>query len=179
MRKGTTIWLVGLSASGKSTLAERIVEYFGNSGKPVQLIDGDIMREEIGGMFGYTREERIKAANVYRAMCKLLNNNGINVVVAAIAPYEEIRIKNRERIENYIEINVNCPIEKCIERDPKGLYKRALDGKEKYVIGIDEEYEFPENSDIEVRTSEESIEESYFKILKCLEMSSMYSMEYC
>lgn len=173
MEKGTTIWLVGLSGSGKSTLAEKIVENLNSNRKKVQLIDGDIMREEIGGMFGYTREERVKAANVYRAMCKLLNNNGINVVVAAISPYEEIRKKNRERIENYIEINVNCPIEKCIERDPKGLYKRALNGNEKNVIGIDEEYEFPQNSDMEVRTYEESIEESYLKILKYLEISNI------
>lgn len=166
MGKGTTIWLVGLSGSGKSTLAGKIVENLSSNGKKVQLIDGDIMREEIGGMFGYTREERIKAANVYRAMAKILNQNGINVIIAAISPYEEIRKRNRERIENYIEINVNCPIEQCIERDPKGLYERALNGNEKHVIGIDEEYEFPENSDMEVRTYEESIEESLTKILE-------------
>lgn len=173
MKIGTTIWLVGLSASGKSTLAEKIVKYLDDSGKKVQLIDGDIMREEIGGMFGYTREERIKAANVYRAMAKLLNNNGINVVIAAISPYEEIRRKNRERIENYIEINVNCSIEECIKRDPKGLYMRALTGKEKHVIGIDEEYEFPENSNIEVNTKEESIDESYLKIINYLKQSNI------
>ena len=166
MEKGITIWLVGLSGSGKSTLAEKIVEHLNDNGKKVQLIDGDIMREEIGGMFGYTRQERIKAANIYRAMAKILNQNGINVVVAAIAPYEEIRNKNRERIKNYIEINVNCPIEQCIERDPKGLYRRALNGNEKHVIGIDEEYEFPKNSDMEIRTYEESIKESLTKILE-------------
>lgn len=175
MRQGVTIWLVGLSASGKSTLAKKTVEYFNNNKIKTQLIDGDIMREEIGGMFGYAREERIKAANVYRAMAKLLNNNGISVVVAAITPYEEIRKKNRERIKNYIEINLNCPIEECIKRDPKGLYKRALNGEEKHVIGIDEEYEFPENSDIVVNTNEEDIEESYKKILKYLNMFNFLS----
>ena len=170
MEKGTTIWLLGLSASGKSTLAERVVRYLCDSGRKVQLIDGDTIREEIGGMFGYTREERIKAANVYRAMARLLNENEIDVVVAAISPYEEMRVKNRERITNYIEVNVNCPIDECIERDPKGLYKKALDGREKFVVGIDEEYEFPQNSDIVVNTMEESIEESFEKIIKHLNL---------
>lgn len=164
MDKGTTIWLAGLSASGKSTLAKRLVKYLEDSGKKVQLIDGDTMREEIGGMFGYTRRERIKAANVYRTIAKLLNENGIDVIVAAIAPYEEIRRKNRERIKNYIEININCPIEECVKRDPKGLYKRALTGKEKFVVGIDEEYEFPQKSDLQINTNEESIEESLKRI---------------
>lgn len=173
MEKGTTIWLVGLSGSGKSTLAEKIVEHLDCGNKKVQLIDGDVMRTEIGGMFGYTREERIKAANVYRAMAKLLNENSINVVVAAISPYEEIRKKNRDRIDKYIEININCPIEECINRDPKGLYKRSLVGEEKNVIGIDEEYEFPKNSDIEVKTNEESIDESLNKIIESLETFDM------
>jgi adenylylsulfate kinase len=168
MDKGTTIWLVGLSASGKSTLAKELVKYFENNGKKVQLIDGDTMREEIGGMFGYSRFERIKTATIYRTMAKLLNMNGINVVVAAISPYEEIREINRNKIDNYIEINVNCPIEECIKRDPKGLYKKALAGKEKYVIGIDEDYEFPKNSHIQVNTNEESIEESSMKIVSFL-----------
>ncbi len=144
MEQGTTIWLTGLSASGKSTLAEKLTDFLNNNGDKVQLLDGDIVRDEIGGMFGYTRDERIKAANVYRVMAKLLNENGINVVVAAISPYEEIREANRNRIQNYIEVYVNCPIEECIRRDPKGgLYNRALKGKEKHVAGIDEKFEIP------------------------------------
>lgn len=169
MKKGYTIWLVGLSASGKSTLAKKIIEYLKVKNIKVQLIDGDIMREEIGGMFGYSREERIKAANIYRAMAKLLNDNGIYVVVAAISPFEEIRNNNKERIQNYIEINVNCPLEECIKRDPKGLYKKALSGNEKHVIGIDEGYEEPINSHIEVNTNNETIEQSYKKIIDYLE----------
>lgn len=169
MEQGTTIWLVGLSASGKSTLAKKIADYLNGNKKKVQLIDGDILREEMGGMFGYTREERIKVSNIYRAMAKLLNKNGINVVIAAIAPYEIIRERNRKRIEKYIEVNLNCPIDECIKRDPKGLYKRALSGQEKHVIGIDEQYEFPQNSDIEVKTNGQNIEQSFETIVKFLE----------
>lgn len=168
MGKGVTIWLTGLSASGKTTLAKGTVELLKREGKKVQLIDGDIMREEIGGMFGYTREERIKAARVYRIMAKLLNDNGVNVVVAAISPYEEIRDDNRARIENYIEVYVNCSLDRCKERDPKGLYKRAMEGKEKFVVGMDEEFEVPCNSDLELDTCFESIDESYEKIRKYL-----------
>lgn len=169
MKSATTIWLLGLSASGKSTLARKIESYIVSKGKKVQLLDGDVIRKEIGQIFGYKREERIKAANVYRGMSKLLNKNGINVIVAAISPYEEIRKANRENLENYVEVFINCPLEECIRRDPKGLYKRALQGKEKHVIGIDEEFEIPKNSDIEVNTHCENIEESYQKIINFLE----------
>lgn len=173
MDQGTTIWLTGLSASGKSTLAEKVTAYLDSNGNKVQLLDGDIVRDEIGGMFGYTRTERIKAANIYRVMAKLLNRNGINAVVAAISPYEEIRKANRERIGKYIEIYVNCPIDECIRRDPKGLYRRALQGEEKHVVGIDEKFEVPENYDIEVNTFNESIEESYLKIVQFLQESNV------
>lgn len=170
MEKGTTIWLVGLSASGKSTLAQKIMQYMDQTGQKAQLIDGDIMREEIGGMFGYERADRIKVANIYRAMAKLLNDNGINVVVAAISPYEEIRQKNRQRIENFIEISLECSIEECINRDPKGLYKKALAGKEKNVIGIDAEFEKPQNSDLTINTHEEDIDASYKRIINLIEL---------
>lgn len=172
----TTIWLLGLSASGKSTLAMEIVKLLENNGEKVQLIDGDLMRDEIGGMFGYSKEERIKMAAIYRTIAKILNKNGINVIVAAITPYEEIRKANRKKIENYIEINVSCPIEECIVRDPKGLYKRALNGEEKSVIGIDEEYEFPENSDIQVNTNIESIEESLEKVTMFLQNNAVFRL---
>lgn len=153
MDKAYTVWLTGLSGSGKTTLSKRIGNYIENTGKPVQILDGDIVREEIGQLFGYSREERIKASKVLRFLAKRLNENGIFVIVSAIAPYQEVREGNRKEIPNYLELFINCPIETCIERDVKGLYKRALRGEEKNVIGIDDVYETPITNDFEVNTS--------------------------
>ncbi|WP_176719882.1 adenylyl-sulfate kinase [Desulfuribacillus alkaliarsenatis] len=160
MNKGFTIWLTGLSGAGKSTLAIEIEKFIKEQGKPVQVLDGDIIRNEVGNLFGYTREDRQKMGRVVRTIAKLLNDNGINVIVAAIAAYEEMRVANRDKIDNYIEVYVNCSIDTCIERDVKGLYKKALRGEAKHVVGIDDVYEVPEHFDIEVKTDIETVEES-------------------
>lgn len=164
MEKGFTVWFTGLSSAGKSTLANLLYIYIKEQNYKVQLLDGDIMRENLGRMFGYKREDRIKVANIYRLMCKILNDNGIIVITAAMAPFEEIRQDNRNVLENYIEVYVNCSIEKCIERDLKGIYKKAILGQEKNVIGIDEKFEEPQNADLVVYTDIESIDESFNKI---------------
>ncbi|WP_097025879.1 adenylyl-sulfate kinase [Clostridium peptidivorans] len=164
MEKGFTVWFTGLSSAGKSTLANLLYIYIKEKNYKVQLLDGDIMRESLGRMFGYKREDRIKVANIYRLMCKLLNDNGIIVITAAIAPFEEIREDNRKKLGKYIEIYVNCSIEKCIERDLKGIYKKAILGQEKNVIGIDEKFEQPKNAEIVVNTDTDLVEESFNKI---------------
>jgi adenylylsulfate kinase len=160
MDKGYTLYLTGFSGAGKSTLAEKTVKYLKSQGKAVQLIDGDIIRGSIGNMFGYTKEERLKASSIVRLLCKLLNDNGVITVAAVIGAYKEMRENNREQLENYHEIYLDCSIEECIRRDVKGLYKRALNGDEKHVIGIDEPYEVPKRPGLIIDTEKLSIEES-------------------
>ncbi|GED14540.1 adenylyl-sulfate kinase [Aneurinibacillus migulanus] len=164
-----TVWFTGLSGAGKSTLALKLERYLMEKDCNVQLLDGDIVREEIGSVFGYERTERIKMAKVLRLLAKLLNKKGITVIVAAIAPYEEIRQANRERLENYIEIFVECSIKNCIERDVKKLYQKAFRGEVENMIGVDDIYETPQNYDVKVNTSLESIEESFNKIKEYIE----------
>lgn len=164
MEKGFTVWFTGLSSAGKSTLASLLYAYIEEQNYKVQLLDGDIMREGLGKIFGYKREDRIKVANIYRLICKVLNDNGIIVITAAMAPFEEIRQANRKVLENYVEVYVNCSIEKCIERDLKGIYKKAILGEEKNVIGIDEKFEEPKNADLVVCTDINSIDESFNEI---------------
>ncbi len=161
MKVGTTIWLTGLSSSGKSTIAKKIEKHYKDLNINMQLLDGDVLRENMGNMFGYSREDRINVAKIYRTMAKLLNQNGIHVIVAAIAPYEEIRNENRKKFQNYIEIFLDCPIEECVKRDVKGLYRRAISGEEHNVIGIDEKFEYPQNSDIIINTKDLSIDETF------------------
>lgn len=168
MMEGFTIWFTGLSGAGKSTLAIKAKEYLESENFKVQLLDGDIVRNEVGHLFGYSREERMKMSKVIRFTSKLLNRNGIVTIVAAIAPYQEMREMNRKEIDCYHEVYVNCTIDECIKRDTKGLYKKALNGEIKNVIGVDDVFEIPKEYDVEVRTNEETIEESMFKIKKSL-----------
>lgn len=164
MNKGTTIWLTGLSGAGKTTLGQEVTTYLLEKGLNVQILDGDIVRNEIGHLFGYSKEERMKMSKVIRFISKTLNDNGIYTVVCALTPYEEVRELNRREIDNYIEIYVNCDIETCIERDVKGLYKKALNDEMKNVVGIDDVYEIPKNNDIEVNTKLETFKQSIEKI---------------
>lgn len=168
MEKAYTIWFTGLSGSGKSTLAEKTVEFLKSHGKKVQLLDGDIVRSAIGNMFGYSKEERMKMSRINCLLANLLNEQGIWVVLAAIAPYQEMRESNRKRIKNYLEVYVNCPIEVCINRDVKGLYKKALEGDVKHVVGIDCPYEIPKSFDLEVKTDIHDIDTSVEKIKQYL-----------
>lgn len=160
MKEGYTIYITGLSGAGKSTLSKKVVEYLKNKGEKVQLIDGDIVRESLEGMFGYTKEERIKSSRVDRLICKLLNENGVIAIVATICGHNEIREKNKSYLKNYYEIFLSCPIQSCIEKDVKGLYKKALSGEEKNVIGIDIPYDIPEKPDLIIDTSKTNVEDS-------------------
>jgi len=155
-----TMLLTGLSGAGKSTLAQALGEKLEQTNHPIQILDGDSVRDEIGSLFGYSREERIKVSKILKFMARTLNNNGISVVIAAISPYEEMRNNYRTEIVNYFETYVKCPLEVCIDRDVKGLYKKALRGDVKSVIGIDEVFEIPAKSDHIIDTSIYGINES-------------------
>jgi len=160
-----TIWLTGLSASGKTTLANEIEQYLKKCDIPVQIIDGDIVRKEIGGLFGYSKNERIKLLKVYTLIANLLNKNNVFAIVAAVSAYNEIREFNRINIDNYIEIYLKCSLEVCMKRDVKGLYERCLEGLEKNVIGVDEHYEIPDRPDLVLDTANNSIQECMNEIV--------------
>ena len=155
--KGITLWLTGLSCSGKSTLAAEIKKSFGN--KRVQILDGDVVRQSMGNIFGYTKKERLQAAGIYRMICNLLNEHGVHVIVAAIAGYRELRRQNREIIKNYNEIYIDCGLDVCIRRDVKGMYKKALSGELSHMMGLDEKFDIPEDADLTINTEKNSVEE--------------------
>lgn len=169
MSKVTTIWLTGLSGAGKSTLALEIQRMMQHKRLQVEILDGDVVRREIGHLFGYSKEERLKVSKVMRFVSKMLNKNNVSVIVAAIAPYQEMRDLNRQEIEHYMEVYVNCPVEECIKRDTKGLYEKALKGEIRHVVGIDDEFEIPRHYDLEIRTDIEDIATSVKKLEEFLE----------
>jgi len=118
-----TIWICGLPSSGKSTIATMLYNTMDN----VELLDGDVIRKNLSTL-GFTKNDRLDNIKRIRWLCCLLNKNGIDVIVAVITPYEEMRAENRRQIKNYIEIWAKSSIEECIKRDVKGLYKKAQAG---------------------------------------------------
>ena len=168
-KQGTTLWMTGLSGAGKTTIANLLAEKLIRRGEKVEIMDGDVIRTNLSKGLGFSKEDR--ETNLMRIgfVCRLLSRNGAIAIAAAISPYDYIRKNLRTEDENFIEVYVNAPIEKCIERDVKGLYKKALAGEIKQFTGIDDPYEAPEDAEIEVHTDKETVEESVEFILRRME----------
>lgn len=158
------IWFTGLSLSGKTTLAEGLVDALRRDGHRVEVLDGKVVRDELAGFFGYSREERIKVSRLLATMARLLARHGVVPVVTSITPYEESREFNRRELGNYLEIFVDCPVETCMERDPQGLYRRAMRGDLRHFVGVDDPYELPRRPDLTVRTAGEPAADSIRRV---------------
>jgi len=165
-QKGMVIWMTGLSGSGKSTLARAFERSLHQHGKLTILLDGDNLRSGINNNLGFSAAERTE--NIRRAseVAKLFLNNGIITICSLISPTIAIRELARQVIgpEDFYEVYVNCPIEECIKRDVKGLYKKALSGEIKNFTGLDAPYEAPKNPFVEVQTDQLSLEYSHQKL---------------
>ena len=166
---GFTIWFTGLSGSGKSTLSTMIQERLGERGRRVEILDGDVVRTHLSKGLTFSKEDRDTNIKRIAFVCALLTRNGVATISAAIAPYREARAWARNEIGNFVEVYVKCPIEVCRERDVKGLYKLADEGKLKGFTGVDDPYEEPENPELVVETDKETPEQSVQRILNKLE----------
>lgn len=164
-RQGLTIWFTGLSGAGKSTLANAVAQRLRAQGELVEIMDGDEVRTHLSKGLGFSREDRDTNIKRIAFVCKLLTRNGVICISAAIAPYREARAWAREEIGDFIEVYVKCPLEVCRERDVKGLYKLVDEGKIQHFTGIDDPYEEPENPDLVIETSKQSLEESVETLL--------------
>lgn len=159
----------GLSGCGKSTLANYLSEYLKARKVPTQIIDGDILRKELGNLFGYTFEDRMKQNRVVRVLAKYLLQNNINVIISIVAPYTEMRLNMRKCLgESYIQCYLMCPVDICAQRDVKGFYKLAHQGKLNNLNGTNEKFEIPLDSEIEIDTSIMNVEKSAAIILEYL-----------
>ncbi len=166
--KGFVVWFTGLPGSGKTTLARGIAEKLKKKGFRVEVIDGDWARKTISLGAGFTREERRIHLHRIAWVARLLARNGVIVLCSFVSPYRDVRRMIREIIEEeapFIEIYVQCPLEECIRRDPKGLYKKALRGEIKHFTGISDPYEPPENPDMIVNTVLHGVQENIEKIM--------------
>ncbi len=168
-QKGFTLWFTGLSGSGKTTLAKAVEAELRRRGLKVERLDGDIVRQSLSRDLGFSKEDRDKNIERVTFVAKLLTRNGVAVICSFISPYAERRAKTRQEIGNFVECYVECPLEVLIERDVKGLYEKALDGKLPNFTGISDPYEPPVNPEITVHTATQSVKECTAIIIRRLE----------
>src|SRR5271166_2152246 len=167
-KEGLVLWFTGLSGAGKSTLAEAIAPKLQRVGKRVEILDGDVVRTHLSKGLGFSREDRdINIARI-AFVAHLLARNGVVVLVAAISPFRETRDNARKLIGDFVEIHVAPPLEECIKRDVKGLYKKAIAGEIRQFTGISDPYEEPLSPELRIDTSKGSIDEGAAKILSKL-----------
>lgn len=162
---GFVLWFTGLSGSGKSELATRVAEKLRKLDKKVEILDGDIVRQNLTKDLGFTEADRKTNLERVTFVAKLLSRNGVATLVSFISPYIASREAARKETTNFIEVFVKCPVEVCIERDTKGFYKKALAGEIENFTGISHPYEEPPNPEIIIETDKETPEESVKKIL--------------
>ena len=167
-QKGFTVWFTGLPCSGKSAVANRVAAILRERGLKVERLDGDIVRQSLTRDLGFSREDRNENIRRVTFVAKLLTRNGVAVLTSFISPYREVRASARKEIGNFIEAYVKCPIEVCMERDVKGMYKKAIKGEIKEFTGVSDPYEEPLNPEILLETDKETVEESAAKVLQTL-----------
>jgi len=162
-------WVTGLSATGKTTLSSLLVTHLRGQGKTVIHLDGDDLRQVLADEI-YAREDRIALAMRYARLCKLLTEQGLDIVIAVIGLFKEVHKWNRENITNYIEIFIDTPLSELKKRDPKNIYRDFELGLIKNVAGIDLKIDIPSNPDIYLKWSEKSTIDSMFnELVKSIE----------
>jgi adenylylsulfate kinase len=163
--RGVVLWFTGLSGSGKSTIAHVVEEKLLDAGVPVEILDGDVVRENLSKGLGFSEEDRNTNIRRIAYVAHLLQRNGTFVITAAISPYKAIRDEARAMIKDFVEIYADAPLEVCEERDVKGLYAKARAGEIKGFTGIDDPYEAPDNAEVVAKTGEQSVEESAQQVI--------------
>lgn len=155
-RTGFTVWFTGLSGSGKSTVARRVAAELARRRLPVELLAGGEFRQNISRGLGFSPADR--ATNVRRIgyVAKLLSRNGVAVITTAVSPDRAVREECRLQIPHFVEVWVDCPLELCEARDPKGLYRRARLGLVEHLPGLDDPYEPPERPELVLRSDVET-----------------------
>jgi adenylylsulfate kinase len=169
MDEGFTLWFTGLSGAGKSTLANLAAEELRERGRRVEVLDGDEVRASLSKGLGFSKEDRDINIRRIGYVSQLLARNGVIAISAAISPYRNIRDEVRRQHQLFFEVYVKCPLETLVERDVKGLYRKALNGDISNFTGVSDPYEAPLNPELVVETHCESREESVAKLIAALE----------
>jgi adenylylsulfate kinase len=169
MQEGFTVWFTGLPSSGKSSIADLVAQKLRKRGLRVERLDGDVVRKSLTKDLGFSEEDRYTNIERVTFVAHLLTRNGIVVVASFVSPYRKMRLHSRKEIGRFVEVYVKCPLDICMERDRKGLYKKALSGEIKDFTGISHPYEEPEIPELILETDKKSVEESADEVIKKLE----------
>ena len=169
MDQGFTLWFTGLSGAGKSTLANLAAKQLRERGHRVEILDGDEVRTNLSKGLGFSKEDRDTNIRRIGYVCNLLARNGVIAISAAISPYREVRNEVRAQHSRFFEVFMKCPIDTLVERDVKGLYKKALAGEIKGFTGVDDPYEEPLTPELVIDSSAETVGDSLGKLLSTLE----------
>ncbi|EPZ42728.1 adenylyl-sulfate kinase [Alicyclobacillus acidoterrestris] len=161
------VWLTGLSGSGKTTIAYALHDALHKRGVVSFVIDGDKVRKGLNSDLGFSPADRQENVRRIGALAKLLMDDGVLPIVASISPQREDRDRVRRQIgeDKFIEVYVNCPIEVCEQRDPKGLYKKVRMGEIQQFTGIHQTYEAPLHPDLVIKSDQVSVDEAVQSIL--------------
>jgi adenylyl-sulfate kinase len=169
MTSGVTLWFTGLSGAGKSTISEILERELRAAGRKVEVLDGDVVRTHLSKGLGFSKEDRDTNIRRIGWVCEVLSRNDVVAIAAAISPYRSVRDEVRERhAGRFVEIFIDVPLEVAIERDVKGLYKKALAGEIKGFTGVDDPYEPPLDPELVIHTDQETPQQSAERILAAL-----------
>ena len=168
--KGQVLWMTGLSGSGKSTIANELEKILYSQGKKTYILDGDNIRHGLNKDLGFTDKDRVENIRRVAEVAKLMCDAGLIVITAFISPFRLEREMARSLFEknDFKEIYISTPLKVAEKRDPKGLYKKARQGKIPNFTGIDSIYEKPTNPDLEIDTSKVSLNKAVKKILNII-----------
>jgi adenylyl-sulfate kinase len=175
--KGFTLWFTGMSGAGKSTLTELLAAEFKRRNYKVEVLDGDIVRTNLSRGLSFSKEDRDINVRRIGFVCDLLSRNGVIAISAAISPYRNIRAEIRKQVEShgaaFVEVYAKCSLDALVDRDVKGLYKKALSGEIQNFTGVSDPYEEPENPEVVVESDKQSVEDSLRQILNYLESKEL------
>jgi adenylylsulfate kinase len=175
--EGFCLWFTGLSGSGKSTITTHLVKELRKRGSRLEVLDGDVVRENLSKGLGFSKEDRDTNIRRIAFVANLLSRNDVPVITAAISPYKDIRNEAREMMgDRFIEAYVKVSLEEAERRDVKGLYAKARAGEIKEFTGVSDPYEPPENPELLIETEQQSPEESARQILTYLEERELISV---
>jgi adenylylsulfate kinase len=163
---GFILWFTGYSGAGKSTLAEAVSSRLAARGLRVELLDGDVVRTHLTKGLGFSKEDRDENVRRIGWVAGLVARHGGVAITAAISPYRAIRDEIRGQTSNFVEVFVDTSLETCIQRDVKGLYKKALAGEIPNFTGVSDPYEPPLNPEITIRTKDQTVDESADTVIR-------------
>jgi adenylylsulfate kinase len=170
-QRGVTVWMTGLSGSGKSTIAVLLEQQLIARGRLAYRLDGDNVRHGLNKNLGISAEDRTENIRRIGEVAKLFTDAGVITIVSFISPYARNRNAVRAMMPagDFVEVYVKASVAAAEQRDPKGLYKKARVGEIKGFTGIDDPYEEPEHAEVVLETEKQSAEESARQVLTCLE----------